>query len=119
MLPSPRIRVEPTDGARVVRFIDRQLFDDKTVREVSEQLLGLLPSGSQGEALILDFQGVEAVSSAMLGKLILLHRRLESASGQLRLCGISQNLLDVIQTTNLDRLFQIDRDYRESLAAIA
>ena len=34
---TPRIEVIETDGARVVTFKDRMVFDDRTVREVGEQ----------------------------------------------------------------------------------
>lgn len=120
MVPNARIRIDEADGVRIVRFLDRQLFDDRTVREVAEQLLGLLPTegAGAGAGLILDFAGVESVSSAMLGKLILLQRRMEAAGGRLRLCDVSAGLHAVIRTTNLDRLFPIDRDRRESLEAL-
>ncbi len=115
MVPNARIRIDEADGVRVVRFLDRQLFDDRTVREVAEQLLGLLPSEGSRSDLVLDFTGVDSVSSAMLGKLILLQRRMEAAGGRLRLCDVGEGLRAVMTTTNLDRLFQIDRDRRESL----
>lgn len=118
MVPNARIRVDDADDARVVRFLDRQLFDDRTVREVADQLLGALPSAGDRPRLVLDFSGVDSVSSAMLGKLILLQRRVESAGGRLRLCDVGEAVRSVMKTTNLDRLFAIDRDRRESLAAL-
>jgi anti-sigma B factor antagonist len=118
MIPSARIRVDDEEGIRVVRFLDRQLFDDRTVREVSEQLLGLLPSAGNPPRMVVEFAGVESISSAMLGKMVLLQRRADAAGGQLRLCDVTDPIRSVMRTTNLDRLFHIDRDRRESLEVI-
>ncbi len=111
-----RIRVEQADGVRVVRFLDRQLYDDRTVREVADQLFQLLPIAGQNPRLILDFTGVDSVSSGMLGKLILLQRRVDAAEGRLVLCELGESIQSILSTTNLDRLFQVVRDRREALA---
>jgi anti-sigma B factor antagonist len=73
--------------------------------------------GSKGT--ILDFSGVDLVSSAMLGKLILLQRRVDTSGTRLRLCELTDSVRAVFKSTNLDRLFHIDRDQRESLEALA
>ncbi|MBX6316633.1 MAG: STAS domain-containing protein, partial [Isosphaeraceae bacterium] len=112
----PRIRVNDEDGIRIVRFVDRQLFDEPTVRVVAEQLFAALPR-SGPIALILDLSGVDLVSSSMLGKLILLQRRADSSGGMLRLCDLTEGVLGVLRTTNLDRLFAIDHDLAEAKEA--
>jgi anti-sigma B factor antagonist len=116
MAVQTRIDLTEVDGVRVIRFHDRQLFDDRTVREVGEQLQAATPS-SGPIRLILDFSGVDLVSSSLLGKLILLQRRVDASGGRLRLCEMSSGVRSVFKTSNLDRLFAIDRDRRESLEA--
>ncbi len=116
--PTP-IRVETERGVRVIRFQERRLFDDRTVREVGDHLLRVLAQVGPGESLILDFTGVDSASSAMLARLILLLRRVESLGGQLRLCEIGEEVARALRMTNLDRIFSIDRDRRESLERIA
>ncbi len=116
MPPPPRIRVDDNQGARVVRFLDRQLFEDRTVREVNEQIQSLLPDLRSGDSLILDFSSVQTVSSSMIGKLVLLQRRADALGARLRLCELCETIADVMHTTNLDRVFSIDRDLRESLS---
>jgi anti-sigma B factor antagonist len=116
MAAQTRIDLSEVDGVRVVQFRDRQLFDDRTVREVADQLHAATPSAGPIR-LILDFSGVDLVSSSFLGKLILLQRRADSSAGMLRLCEMSNVVRAVFKTSNLDRLFAIDRDRRESLEA--
>jgi anti-sigma B factor antagonist len=111
-----RLEVTEVDGVRVIRFNDRHLFDEPTVREVSEQLFAAIPNG-RPIRLVLDFSGVELISSSLIGKLIVLQRRVDASQGKLRLCELTKTVDAVMKTTNLDRLFAIDRDRAASIAA--
>jgi anti-sigma B factor antagonist len=115
MAVTPRIHVNEADGVQVIRFADRQLFDERTVREVADQVLGALPNDGSPIRLILDFTDVNLVSSTLLSKLILLQRRVSGSGGKLRLCEMSPVIQQVFRTSNLDRLFSIDRDQRAAL----
>ena len=119
IMPAPvRIQVNDIDGIKVVRFNDQQLFDERTVREVAEQIAISLPSDGTPIRLVLDFSEVSLISSTALSKLILIQRRIDATRGKLRLCELSPILQQVFRTSNLDRLFAIDRDLRTSLEAI-
>lgn len=118
MAVTPRIEVIESGPARVVLFKDRMVFDDKTVREVGEQIGAALPGNGEVLRVVLDFSGVDIISSSLLGKLILLQRRIDSTGGRLRLCELSPTVAAVFRTSNLDRLFAIDRDRAAALAAL-
>ncbi len=111
-----RIEATEVDGVQVVTFRDRLLFDDRTVREVSDQLGAALPNDGKPIKVVLDFSGVDLISSSLLGKLILLQRRVDGSGGKLRLCELSPTVQSVFRTSNLDRLFAIVRDRRAALA---
>jgi anti-sigma B factor antagonist len=117
MANTPRIQVQDVEGITVIRFQDHQLFDERTVRDVAEQVAAALPNDGRPIRVVLDFTNVTLISSSLLSKLILLQRRVDGTGGQLRLCEISQMLQQVFRTSNLDRLFAIDRDQRASLGA--
>ncbi len=111
------IEAGDTDGVKVVRFIARQLFDERTCREASEQVSAVIPNDGSPILLVLDFADVGLISSTFLSKLILLQRRVDGTHGKMRLCEMSPVLQSVFRTSNLDRLFGIDRDLRAALAA--
>lgn len=119
MASASRIDCTEEAGVRIVRFRDRQLFDEPTVREVTDQILAQIPRESEQASepfrMILDLSGVELVSSSMLGKLILLQRRVQAVQGSLRLCELSANIQATLRSTNLDRLFKVTRDRREAM----
>ena len=117
MPATTRIDVRDFEGVLVVKFNDRQLFDERTVREVSEQIALALPNDGSPIRLVIDFADVALISSSLLSKLILLQRRVDTSHGKLRLCEMTPVVQSVFRTSNLDRLFTIDRDQRASLAA--
>jgi anti-sigma B factor antagonist len=115
MAVNPRIQTSETNGITVIRFLDRQLFDERTVREVADQVLAALPNDNSPIRIILDFSDVNLISSTLLSKLILLQRRVANSGGKLRLCEMSPVIQQVFRTSNLDRLFSIDRDQRAAI----
>jgi anti-sigma B factor antagonist len=117
MAATPRISLTEADGVPVIQFLERRLFDEPSVRDVSDQLFAALPRDGKPIALIVDFANVEMISSAMLGKVILLQRRIDSTGGRLCLCSLRPAVQDVLRTTNLDRLFRVVRDRREAREA--
>ncbi len=117
MSATSRLEVRDAEGGvKVVRFNDRQLFDERTVREVAEQIAAAMPNDGSPIRLVIDFTDVGLISSSLLSKLILLQRRVDSSHGKLRLCEMSPVLQSVFRTSNLDRLFTIDRDLNGSLS---
>lgn len=115
MPPVERIDMTEEGGVKVVRFHDRQLFDERVVREVAEQIAVRLPGDDEPIRLVLNFNGVNLISSTLLSKLVLLQRRVDSSRGKMRLCELSPVLEQVFSTSHLDRLFGIDRDQRTAL----
>ena len=70
MPPADRIQLTEDEGVKVVRFHDRQLFDERTVREVAEQIAVCLPvlhPFSKGHLLFLDYQPDTPMSRNQFG----------------------------------------------------
>ena len=72
MSATTRIQVTEHDGIKVVRFQDHQLFDERTVREIADQIAEALPNDGSPIRLVVDFSDVSLISSTFLSKLILL-----------------------------------------------
>ena len=115
MAVTSRIHVTEMDGVSVIRFHDNQLFDERTVREASDQIAAALPNDGSPIRVVVDFSDVGLISSTFLSKLILLQRRIDQTRGKLRLCEMSPIIQQVFRTSNLDRLFKIDRDQRTAV----
>lgn len=57
--------------------------------------------------LLLDFQSVEYLSSAVLTELLRINQACKDVGGGLRLCGLNKDIAKVFEITNLDRMFVI------------
>jgi anti-sigma B factor antagonist len=102
------------DGVTVVELLDNRV----AVMELLELLDRAVSDGSI-ERLVLNFAGIQQVSTAALGKLIKLRGRAEEVRGRLRLCGLHPDLRHVFRLTRLDQLFDLHDTVGEALDAFA
>ena len=72
-----------------------------------------------GIQLILDFSDVQSISSAALGKLITLDKKVKAHGGTLRLSNIRPEIYEVFAITKLNKLFDIRDDEANALHAFA
>ncbi len=114
--PMRHLRLEDAGGIAVVHFIQSKIVSEEDIQEVGEQLASLVDD--QGHRrLLLNFGNVQYLSSAALGKLINLKKKVSKADGQVKLCSIHPDLLEVFKITRLDTVFDIQRDERSALDA--
>jgi anti-sigma B factor antagonist len=66
-------------------------------------------SEKRGAQLVLDLGNVQSLSSAALGKLIDLKKKVVGVRGRLRIENLHPDLLDVFRITRLDQVFDIGR----------
>ena len=71
----------------VVRFNHQTIIANTVIEKVGNELLALVDRVDR--KLLLDFKGVTHMSSAMIGKVLLLHKNCESAKVRLKLCNRS------------------------------
>ena len=108
------LRVETVTGTTVVTFVESSLLSEEVIQEVGDQLASLVED--QGNTrLLLNFSNVKFMSSAILGQLIKLNKKVTRANGRLKLCGFAPNLREVFRISQLDRLFEIYDDEQLAL----
>ena len=62
-----------------------------------------------GTAGVLDFRGLEYISSAGLGVLLKVHKRLLAAGGRLRLVNVNKHIYDIFRFSGFDNVFDVER----------
>jgi anti-sigma B factor antagonist len=102
----------------VVRLRKHRVLDELTVNKIGDELLGVADR-PDCRHLLLDFSGVAQLSSAMLGLLLKLRRKIAPKGENLRLCGLNPQLRSVFATTKLDRLFDITDNEAGAITAVA
>jgi anti-sigma B factor antagonist len=111
-----RLDIEEVGDVTVARFIDKKILDETNIQIIGNQLFGLVDEDGR-DKIVLDFSNVEYLSSAALGKLITMDKKVKAAKGKLRLCSIRSDIYEVFAITKLNKLFVIDDDQEKSLAS--
>jgi len=109
--PNRRLDLEEVNGVTIARFTDKKILDESNIQVIGNQLFSLVDDDHRSK-IVLDFTNVEYLSSAALGKLITLDKKVKAAGGKLRLCAIRSDILEVFKITRLDKLFTI-KDNRD------
>ena len=99
---------------KVVEFTESRILDEANIAEIGNRVNGLI-DGAAKPRILLDFSGVDHLSSAALGMLISANNRIRDKNGELRLCSIKPPILEVFSITKLDKLFKIYPDRKAAL----
>ena len=71
----PRISVEYAGNATIVSFTDEKILEEKDIKALQESIMSVIEQAEQIN-LILDFGNVRFLSSAVLGLLIRISKRI-------------------------------------------
>ncbi|HVX10222.1 MAG TPA: STAS domain-containing protein [Pirellulales bacterium] len=111
-----RLEVSEVGDVTVVRFVDRKILDEASIQELGGELFSLVEQENRGK-LVLNFSKVDFLSSAALGKLITLDKKVKARSGKLKLSNIRPEIYEVFAITKLNKLFDIKDDEADALKA--
>jgi len=115
-----RLEAEHIGDVTVVNFIDRKILDEQNIQTIGEQLTSLVEeeSGQRDcKKFLLNFGNVDFLSSAALGKLIALNKKVKGLGGRLILCNIHPDIREVFEITRLSTFITIQEDEQTALQA--
>jgi anti-anti-sigma factor len=116
-MPAQRhITVSPIGDITVVRFVHHKIIDDLIIQELGQELFALVEVDKRAK-LVLNFYNVEFLSSAALGKLITLDKKMKPLGGKIRLSNIRPEIFEVFRITKLNKLFDIKDDEADAIKA--
>jgi len=106
MSDARRIDISEVGDVTIARFVDKKILDETNIADIGNQLFGLVDEDGR-KKIVLDFTVVEYLSSAALGKLITMDKKVKAVSGKLKLSNIRPEILEVFTITRLDKIFTI------------
>ena len=92
----PRISVEYVENATIVAFTDEKILEENDIKALQESIMSVIEQTKEIN-LILDFCNVRYLSSAVLGLLIRISKKVYEGNGQLRLCNISPKIYEIFK----------------------
>lgn len=109
----PLVVFEDREEIQVGTIRASSVLSAGNVAEFGNEVLAHIAAHPGGN-LVLNFEHVDYLSSAVLNELLRINKAVQADGGQLRLCAVSDVILEVFQITNLDKLFTIHSDDLES-----
>lgn len=110
----PRISVEYSDNATIVTFTDEKILEESDIKALQESIISIVEQADRLN-LILDFSNVRFLSSAVLGLLIRISKKIYERDGQLRLCNINPKIYEIFKITRLNKIFDIYQDVESAI----
>ena len=117
-LACPPIHVERVGAIALARFTIAEVMHADVIDTVGDRLFSLVEDEGQ-RLIVLDFSAVRKLSSALLGRLVGLHKRLLALKGRLALCGINAEVRQVFDLCQLPRLLHLYADQGAALEALS
>ena len=102
----------------VVRFGEHRILDELAVKQIGDEL-NEIADHMDCHNLVLNFASVVGLSSVMLGKLLMLQRKMALKGGKLKLCEIEPEVQEVFVTTKLNHILDIRESEDDAIKAFA
>ena len=115
---SPKIGVRYTENASVVILTDEKILEPEDIQAYEKSIMPMIEQ-NKGLNLIIDFSNVQFLSSAVLGLLTRISKRVHESGGQLRLCCINSKIFEIFKITRLDKVFEIYEDVGKADQSLA
>lgn len=113
----PRINVEYAENATIATFTAQSILEEKDIQELQKSIMPVIEQAERIN-LILDFCNVRFLSSAVLGLLIRISKKIYERDGQLRLCNINPKIYEAFKITRLTKIFDIYKDTEDALESL-
>lgn len=110
------LRTEERGDVLVVYFTEARILDEAMITQIGKDLISAAERATS-RRLLLNFHGVAFMSSAMIGKLILLNKKCKSDDIKLQLCSAAPSILGVFKIMNLGKGLAIHANEQAALAA--
>ncbi len=109
------LRTQETDGVLIVYFNDSKILDEPKIQKIGTELMNAATNATSEKKLVLNFTGVGFMSSAMIGKLVLLNKKCKTDGVALKLSDISGNVSEVFKIMKLNKVFDMYKTEEKAL----
>jgi STAS domain. len=105
----PDINVEYGMDTTFVTFNDMSILESEQIDKLKKLLTPIVEKTKDGK-LVLNFVNVQSLSSAMLGLLLIIHKRMCEHKGNMEIWNLNQNIQKVFEITQLTKIFNIQNN---------
>jgi anti-sigma B factor antagonist len=110
------LRTELKDDVLVVYITASKILDNATIQKIGQELTELAEQNPGGK-IVLNFQEVKFMSSAMINNIVNFHRKCQKADVKLKLCDISKDVMEVFNLMKLQKFLDIQKTEEKAIAS--
>jgi len=100
------LRIQKQNDVGVVSFVTSRILDQSNVQQLGEEFDALVDD-YELKKIVLNFENVSYMSSAVMGKLVGLLKKVKAAGGRLILCCIESGIYEIFEIMRFDKMFEI------------
>ncbi len=115
--PVANLKIEERGEVVMVTLIQSRIVDEHTIRAVGSEFEKLTLEAAADHKLLLNFKGVDYMSSAMIGQIMRLHKKCKTDGIKLKFCSICPQIMEVFKITSLTKILEIEPNEETALAA--
>jgi anti-anti-sigma factor len=108
------LRIQKQNDIGIIGFITSRILDQSNVQQLGEEFDSLVDQFHLGK-MVLDFENVSYMSSAVMGKLVALLKKVKGSGGRLVLCNIEESIYEIFEIMRFDKMFEISPSVDEAL----
>jgi len=109
--------VRKQNEVAIVSFTTSRVLDQSNVQQLGEELDELVEKHGFTK-VAMNFEHVNYMSSAVMGKLVSFYKRLQKKGGDLRLSNINPNIYEIFEIMKFDELFEISETEEDAVAEL-
>jgi anti-sigma B factor antagonist len=113
----PQITSENKGNAIVVTLLMPQLLEESEITMLEQSIMQVIRKANVVN-IVLNFENVTFLSSAVLRTLIKINTAIGERHGKLKLCSIDPKILEVFKITRLNKVFDIREDIDAAMESL-
>ena len=98
------ISFENLNDVCVIQFVEKRLRDREKMKSMSREIS---PLTRQFRKIVVDFTGIDYISSVLLGRLMHLHRQVKAMDGDIRLSNLEPMMYEVLEQAKFTKRFRV------------
>jgi anti-anti-sigma factor len=110
------LRSEIKDDVLVVYITASKILENAKIQQIGQELTQLAEQNPGGK-IVLNFQEVKFMSSAMINNIVNFHRKCSKNDIKLKLCEISKDVMEVFNLMKLHKLLDIQKSEDKAIAS--
>ena len=112
------VMCEMQGDVALVTLLDARILEAKNIEEIGEELFSLVKNDYRTK-MILNLDNVVYLSSAVLGKIMALNKKIKRESGALALINVKDDIREIFTITKLDAVIPIFDDLRKAVDTVS